>query len=433
MSVINKALSDLASAKQRALNDKKTHDINEQLEQNPSRPACSAPLKPAQIKKRKPSYKYLTVAMIAVGCFMLGGWAGGYVFFTPSQPAVEEISKTSEPLVSVSSLPQEESAIQTISVQHAEELGQPLDISPTHKPSPVHETEIYEEPSVIKIIEIEDKISAISSEVVHEPFVPTFDPQLKKTPPVNDQVVVKTVEKSTPFVEEPVKPENLVKPYQAPKQEPQEELFDSQMVVKTVNLSLPQLAEHSIQSAKDALEANDSARAIQAYYSALSYTPKNEFVRQQLAALLYGRKQPQKALRVLQQGIELNKNSELLRVTLSKLLVREKQPEAALAVLEYIPETASSEYIAMRGALSQQQIHSNLATESYLMLVAQEPNNGRWWLGLAISYDQAAQSSEALKAYKNALVRVGVSASSQQFVRQRIKALSAMEEKANAN
>lgn len=435
MSVINKALSELASAEQqRALHDKKTQDTDSQLEQKNSRPAHSAPLKPAQIKKHKPSYKYLTAAMITAGCFALGGWAAGYVFFAPSQSPVETTPKAPEALAPQPLVVQTESTVQQPSpAESSEKLGQPAAISPTHKQVSAREADIYEEPQVMKSIELEDKISAISSEVVSEPFVPTFDPQLKKTPPVNDQVVVATVEKSTPFVEEPVKPENLVKPYKAPKQEPQKELFDSQMVVKTVNLSLPQLAEHSIQSAKDALEANDSARAIQAYYSALSYTPKNESVRQQLAALLYGRKQPQKALRVLQQGIELNKNSELLRVTLSKLLVREKQPEAALAVLEYIPETASSEYIAMRGALSQQQIHSNLATESYLMLVAQEPNNGRWWLGLAISYDQAAKPSEALKAYKKALVRVGVSASSQQFVRQRIKALSAMEEKANAN
>lgn len=434
MSVINKALSDLASAEQkRTLHDKSTQSQSTQSEHKEALLASSARLKPAQIKKHKPSYTFLIGSMIAAGCFALGGWTAGYVFFAPDSAAeipssVTSVSASKNVAPQVNPVAKNPETIESVV-----DSNSPVVASPTHKQVTAIETAIYEEPPALGKAKQPEVVSTIPSEAVNKPFTPTFDPKLKKELPANDEVVVTKVEKSTPFIEVPVKPANLVKPYKAPPQESKPESFDSQMVVKTVNLSLPQLAEHSIQSAKDALESNDSARAIQAYYSALSYTPNNESVRQHLAALLYGRKQPQKALRVLQQGIELNKNSELLRITLSKLLVREQQPEAALAVLEYIPETASSEYIAMRGALSQQQIHSNLATESYLMLVAQEPNNGRWWLGLAISYDQDSKPSEALKAYKKALVRVGVSASSQQFVRQRIKALSAMGETVHAN
>ena len=197
--------------------------------------------------------------------------------------------------------------------------------------------------------------------------------------------------------------------------------------VEEVELLPSDLAQKSREVAKNALDRSDFKEAMKAYYTVLKYQPSDEESRKKLAALLYGKREVQESAAVLQQGIKLDHNSVSLRLALSSLLQKEKQPEAALSVLEFIPVEADVDYLATRGGLAQKLKLMDLAKESYQMLVDKDPDNGRWWLGLAIVYEREAKVKKAYETYQTALVKPGLSRASQVFIRDRIKLLATME------
>lgn len=200
-----------------------------------------------------------------------------------------------------------------------------------------------------------------------------------------------------------------------------------ELSVEEVELLPSDLAQKSREVAKSALDRSDFKEAMKAYYTVLKYQPSDEESRKKLAALLYGKREIKEAAAVLQQGIKLDHNSIALRLALSSLLQKEEQPEAALSVLEYIPLDADVDYLATRGGLAQKLKMMDLAKESYQMLVDKDPDNGRWWLGLAIVYEREAKVKKAYETYQKALVKPGLSRSSQVFIRDRIKLLATME------
>ena len=207
---------------------------------------------------------------------------------------------------------------------------------------------------------------------------------------------------------------------------PQEKATE-EFSVEEVELLPSDLAQKSREVAKNALDRSDFKEAMKAYYTVLKYQPSDEESRKKLAALLYGKREVQESAAVLQQGIKLDHNSVSLRLALSSLLQKEEQPEAALSVLEYIPIEAGVDYLATRGGLAQKLKLMDLAKESYQMLVDKDPDNGRWWLGLAIVYEREAKVKKAYETYQLALVKPGLSRSSQAFIRDRIKLLATME------
>lgn len=197
--------------------------------------------------------------------------------------------------------------------------------------------------------------------------------------------------------------------------------------VQEVELLPSELAKKSREAASKSLDRSDFKSAIKEFYTVLKYQPNDEESRKKLAALLYGKRNVKEAASVLQQGIKLDHDSVSLRLALASLLQKEEQSEAALSVLEYVPVEASIDYLATRGGLAQKLKFIDLAEESYQTLVVKAPENGRWWLGLAIAYERKAQTKEAYKTYKIALMTPGLSRSSQAFVRDRIKLLATME------
>ena len=243
--------------------------------------------------------------------------------------------------------------------------------------------------------------------------------------PINQQAAVNVdVPSSTPVAIIPSTPhEQAVETFNVQEQSN----VQGQFQVEEVELLPSELAKKSRDAAARALGDSNFKEAMKEYYTVLKYQPRDENSRKKLAALLYGKRDIQESAAILQQGIRLNKDSVDLRLALASLLQKEEQPEAALSTLEYIPLGVSVDYLATRGGLAQKLKLMDLAEESYQMLVVKDPDNGRWWLGLAIVYERNAQVKDALKTYKIALMTPGLSRSSQVFVRDRIKLLETME------
>ncbi|EJL6368876.1 tetratricopeptide repeat protein [Vibrio cholerae] len=205
------------------------------------------------------------------------------------------------------------------------------------------------------------------------------------------------------------------------------------MIVEQVSLTPEQLAQKALQRAQKAMESNELQTAVSAYTEALRYTPHDEMARQKLAALYYGKGDGRKAFELMQAGIERNPDGEVLRLALAKLLVKEKQEASALVPLAYLPSQPSIEYLSLRAALAQKTKQDEIARESYQQLTEKDPNNGRWWLGLAIQQERALQWPAAQHAYQQALNKVGLSSQSQAFIHQRLQLLASLEETQGAN
>ncbi|MGL6027974.1 MAG: tetratricopeptide repeat protein [Vibrio sp.] len=205
------------------------------------------------------------------------------------------------------------------------------------------------------------------------------------------------------------------------------------MIVQQVALTAEQLAEQEVQRAQKALVNQDFQAAVNAYAQALRYTPNDETTRQKLAALYYGKGDGRKAFDLLQAGIERNPDGEVLRLALAKWLSREKQEAAALVPLAYLPSQPSVEYLALRAGLAQKTKQDHMALQSYQQLTEQDPNNGRWWLGLAIQQERTQQWAAAQYAYQQALNKVGLSSQSHAFIHQRLQRLSRTEEMPSAD
>ncbi|UPR52445.1 MSHA biogenesis protein MshN [Vibrio cyclitrophicus] len=205
------------------------------------------------------------------------------------------------------------------------------------------------------------------------------------------------------------------------------------MLIEQVELTSDQLSANAQGRAQKALDANDLTGALKGYTEALRYAPRNEDVRQKLAILYFGKGDTRKAYELYQSGIKLNTNSEKLRLGLSKLLVKANQAEAALSPLVHLPPNPTKDYLAMRAALSQKSQQEEIALESYKKLVDVDSDNARWWLGLAIQQERQLDFTAAKASYQGALTRVGISSQSQNFVRDRLKILDALEESDDAN
>ncbi|WP_210405559.1 tetratricopeptide repeat protein [Vibrio diabolicus] len=202
---------------------------------------------------------------------------------------------------------------------------------------------------------------------------------------------------------------------------------NSSMRIEQVELTHRQLSLKAVSRAEKALDANDMQTALSAYAEALRYEPMNADTRQKLSALYFGKGDTRKAYEIIQEGINLDTNNQVLRLALSKLLVKANQPEAALSPLVHLPPMLSRDYLAMRAALAQKHKQNDIALESYQLLTQREPENARWWLGLAIQQERALTFTAAINSYNQALGKVGISNQSQAFIRDRLSILKQLE------
>ncbi len=79
----------------------------------------------------------------------------------------------------------------------------------------------------------------------------------------------------------------------------------------------------------------------------------------------------------------------------------------------------------MRGALAQK-LNNNRSSIEQLSTIELRVAwfDGRWWMGLSIAQDRSGDMKKAVESYRKALQLGNISASSQQFIQQRLAALT---------
>ena len=126
---------------------------------------------------------------------------------------------------------------------------------------------------------------------------------------------------------------------------------------------------------------------------------------------------------MLAQGIALDPQYSEFRLMQARIYLTQGYSEQAYQVLQALPFTLNIEYLSTQANVAQQLAKYPQAIQAYQQLIKIQPSEARWWLGLAVAYDSNKQYSLALSAYQSALAQGNLSASSLDFVQQRLQEL----------
>ncbi len=198
-----------------------------------------------------------------------------------------------------------------------------------------------------------------------------------------------------------------------------------QMAVTEVKLSPSQLAQKQLVLASDAEKQGQLVKAMDYYAKALKLDPSLHESRKQLAALHYGQGEQPQAAEVLAQGRLLYPQEFEFALLLARVQHAMADTDAALASLAQIPDShplARQKWLAQTD-LAQKQGQYPLVEQAYRKLLQQEPQQGKWWMGLAYALDSQKQFTQASQAYRTALSYSGLSTQATAFIEQRLQQL----------
>lgn len=198
-----------------------------------------------------------------------------------------------------------------------------------------------------------------------------------------------------------------------------------QMAITEVKLTPKQLAKKRFTLASEAERDGKLKEAISYYEQTLALEPSMHEARKQLAALHYGQGQLAKASEVLQQGMLLFPQQLDFALLLARVQQAAGLADLALATLANIPDThplARQKWMA-QSDLAQKLGQFSVSEQAYRQLLQQEPQQAKWWMGLAYALDSQQQFTQARQAYRTALGHRGLSAQASAFIEQRLTQL----------
>ncbi|MCS6135583.1 tetratricopeptide repeat protein [Shewanella baltica] len=198
-----------------------------------------------------------------------------------------------------------------------------------------------------------------------------------------------------------------------------------QMAITEVKLTPKQLAKKRFTLASEAERDGKLKDAISYYEQTLGFDPSMHEARKQLAALHYGQGQLAKASEVLQQGMLLFPQQLDFALLLARVQQAAGQADLALATLANIPDThplARQKWMA-QSDLAQKLGQFSVSEQAYRQLLQKEPQQAKWWMGLAYALDSQQQFPQARQAYRTALGHRGLSAQASAFIEQRLTQL----------
>ena len=190
--------------------------------------------------------------------------------------------------------------------------------------------------------------------------------------------------------------------------------------------SAAELAGQAYRQGRAALAEGHSREGEAALRQALELQPANLAARQILVGELVRQQRPDEAGRLLSEGVELHPDELPLRMRYADFLVAQGDSDAALDLLVNGPQPSPAEaprLHALQAALFQRLGRYLEAAREYEALLATQPDNALWLMGLGIAREYAGASEEAVAAYRAALAGQGLSPALSNYVEQRLAAL----------
>ncbi len=195
---------------------------------------------------------------------------------------------------------------------------------------------------------------------------------------------------------------------------------------QVTELSPQQRAENEYRKGVLSIQQGKAVEAIGAFEQALQLDPQHVGARHALIGVLLEDKRQDDALRVAREGLALEPAQPGLAMILARLQLEKGLLHTAIETLERaLPYAADrADYQAFLAALLQRDDKHKQAVEHYLQALQKAPQNGVWWMGLAISLQAERRIPEAQEAFKRAKATNTLSAELLAFVDARLSQLS---------
>ncbi len=145
--------------------------------------------------------------------------------------------------------------------------------------------------------------------------------------------------------------------------------------------------------------------------------------RQLLVKLLLEAKQPDEAVQVLQDGLQGQPAQLGWAMSLARLQVDRGDLAGAWQTLNYSQPAAgnNADYQGFSAHVLQRLGRNKDAAEHYQVAARLSPGDGRWWLGLGLSWEAEGRNSEAREAFARARQSGNLSAELMAMVEQKLR------------
>jgi MSHA biogenesis protein MshN len=184
-----------------------------------------------------------------------------------------------------------------------------------------------------------------------------------------------------------------------------------------------QLAQQKMDKAELAIADHEIKLAEQLLADVLLLVPEHKAARRQLAALWFGRQDYQSAINTLSQGITLAPTDAEFRLMQARIYLKQGALESAYQTLLPVTVNGEVELLTLFAGLAQQLKYFTEAGMAYRQLSHTQPEQGKWWLGIAISDDSQGAFDQAKTSYQLALTKQNLTQDARQFATQRLQQL----------
>jgi MSHA biogenesis protein MshN len=152
---------------------------------------------------------------------------------------------------------------------------------------------------------------------------------------------------------------------------------------------------------------------------AIRLSPGHAAARQMLATLLSEAGQNREAEAVLREGCAVSPDNAWFALGLARLQAARGDTEGAVATLQGGAEGrgVNADYRATLAALLVRLKQHSEAVRQYQLALKLQPDQGTWWLGLALSMEAQGKNAEARSAYSRALAAGNLPEKLVEFVR----------------
>jgi len=383
----------------------------------------------------KPQRKSHLLLWAAVPLALLAGWCGQawymerFSIHTEQAVTAAEVQKGQvHPLAAVTELVPQAQSLAAVSTAATEpvrlqdvvaarvspEAAAQLAKQPTTEPVAVTETEL--QPFVNQPVAQQRVVEV----VVAEPVAAASNESSFADTAATDEVQVNEFDQSGDFSAES---ETVIEPdWNEP---PQVSEKPRTLAIEKVQLSPQQQKDLLKSKAKKAESVGNLAQAMQLWQQIRQLDPSQTEAYLELSRLAQLQGNDAGALQLLEQASAVGVQDPKLSMSSAALALKQQDWAKALSYLQYEPDIFSyTDFYALKAAALQKTSQHAQAVQVFQQLARQQPEQARWWLGMALSYDAMSQSEQALHAYRQVAVNgFGLSAQSLDYVKKRIAAL----------
>jgi MSHA biogenesis protein MshN len=197
------------------------------------------------------------------------------------------------------------------------------------------------------------------------------------------------------------------------------------LAIEKVQLSAEQQKDLLKNKAQKAEAIGKLSQAVSYWQQVRQLEPSRSEAYLELARLAQIQRNDAGAVQILEQASAAGVQDPKLSMALAALALKQQDWSKALSYLQYEPDIFNyTDFYALKAAALQKTSQHAQAVQVFQQLARQQPEQARWWLGMALSYDAMSQTEHALHAYRQVAVNgFGLSAESLNYVKKRIAAL----------